>query len=120
MLYALLAAVFAILMCFAHDPVQFVITFWMLLFFGGCTVPTATGIVVSSVPKRQQNASSSLGQLIYNIFGYFLAPNISGLIMDAYDDKTQGLIVGIRFILLWNGFGVLFLCFALVSSIASI
>jgi MFS family permease len=85
----------------------------MLFFFGACLVPTATGIVVSSVPKHQQNASSSLGQVVYNILGFFLAPNISGQIIDSYKDRREGLIVGMRFILWENGFSILFLFVAL-------
>lgn len=81
-LFSLLGLVFALLMGFVYDPVQFTVVFWILTFFGGCTVPTATGVVVSSVHKLDQNASSSLCQLVYNIFGFFLAPNLSGLLMD--------------------------------------
>jgi MFS family permease len=77
-LFASIAAIFGILLGFIYDPVQYVICLWMLLFFGSSLVPTATGIVVSSVPKHQQNASSSLGQVVYNILGFFLAPNLSG------------------------------------------
>jgi predicted MFS family arabinose efflux permease len=76
-----IGTVFAVLLTFCFDPTQFTVVFWMLIFWGGAMVPTATGIAVSAVPKRQQNASGSLGQLIYNL-GFFLAPNISGIIMD--------------------------------------
>ena len=112
-----IGTVFAVLLTFCFDPAQFTVVFWMLLFWGGAMVPTATGIAVSSVPKRQQNASGALGQLIYNIFGFFLAPNMSGIIMDQYTDKVEGLIVGVSFILYWNVFSVLFMLFALFYSL---
>jgi MFS family permease len=107
------ASIFATILGFVYDPTQFTVVLWFLLFFGGSLVPTATGIVVSSVPKNQQNASSSLGQLIYNIFGFFLAPNVSGLIMDSFDNQVEGLIVGFRFILWENAFSIIFLFIAL-------
>ena len=39
---------------------------WMLLFFGSMLTPTCTGIIVSSVPRKYQTASSSMSQLIFN------------------------------------------------------
>jgi MFS family permease len=50
-LFAVAGTVFAIMLGYVYDPVQFTFVWWMLLFWGGCMIPTATGIVVSSVPK---------------------------------------------------------------------
>jgi MFS family permease len=112
-MFAAVASLFAALLGFAFDKIQFTIVLWSLLFLGACLVPTASGIIISSVPKKQQNASSSLGQFTFNIFGFFLAPNISGAIMDSFDDRKEGLIWGFRFCLWWNVFSVIFLLLAM-------
>jgi len=55
---------------------------WSLLFFGAALIPTATGVVVNSVSREHQAASSSMSQLIFNLGGYFLAPVLSAAVMD--------------------------------------
>lgn len=55
---------------------------WMLLFTGAMLTPACTGIIVSSVPRQYQTASSSMSQLINNLGGYFLAPVLSAYVMD--------------------------------------
>jgi len=55
---------------------------WMLLFTGAMLIPTCTGIIVSSVPRKYQTTSSSMSQLINNLGGYFLAPVLSAYVMD--------------------------------------
>jgi len=72
----------------------------MLLCFGGALVPSGTGLCLSCLPKQYHSTCSSLSQLIYNIFGYFLCPLVSGSIMDIFDDKLQGLIWGWRSVLM--------------------
>lgn len=60
----------------------FVPGLWCLLFLGACVVPTCYGIMVSSVPRRLQSASSAFGQIFFNIFGFFAAPILSGYVID--------------------------------------
>lgn len=67
---------------------------WFVLFFGACIMPTATGIIVDCVPREYQAANSSFSQLLYNIFGYFMAPVLSAVIMDRFTDQEAGLIWG--------------------------
>ena len=55
--------------------------------------------------------------MVYNIFGFFLAPNISGYIMDQFEERIEGLIVGFRFILWENIFTILYLFLALYYSV---
>jgi len=55
---------------------------WSLLFFGAALIPTATGVVVNSVSRENQAASSSMSQLIFNLGGYFLSPVLSAAVMD--------------------------------------
>ena len=43
-----------------------------------------------------QAFGSSVSQLIYNMFGYFLSPIFSATIMDTFDDKLRGMKWGFR------------------------
>ena len=79
-------------------------------------MPTCYGIIVSSVPKEMQSASSAFSQIFFNITGFFLAPNISGLVMDSFQDHIEGLLWGYRLVLAWNAFTVLFLAGAMYFS----
>lgn len=72
-------------------------------------VPTCFGIIISSVDKEHQSASSALGQVFFNLAGFWLAPNVSGYLMDQYANPKEGLIMGYRLILGWNVFTLLFL-----------
>jgi hypothetical protein len=82
---------------------------WGLLFFGAALIPTATGVVVNSVSREYQAASSSLSQLIFNLGGYFCAPVISAAVMDQFEDELVGMIWGFRVCLWWSGFAIIFL-----------
>jgi MFS family permease len=79
---------------------------WTLLFFGAALIPTATGIVVNSVGREYQAASSSMSQLIFNLGGYFAAPVVSAFVMDSFDDEAEGMIWGFRLCLWWSFFGI--------------
>jgi hypothetical protein len=57
-----------------------------------------------------------LCQLVFNIFGYFLAPNVSGFLMDQFEDKREGQIIGIRFTLGINIFSIIFIVLAFLAS----
>lgn len=72
-------------------------------------VPTCFGIIISSVKKEQQAASSAFGQIFFNLAGFFLAPNVSGYVMDQYANPKEGLIMGYRLVLGWNFFTLFFL-----------
>ena len=65
-----------------YEMFTFAIVLWLLLAFGAAMVPTCFGIIISSVHKEQQSASSSFGQVFFNLVGFFLAPNVSGYVMD--------------------------------------
>ena len=82
---------------------------WLLLFTGAMLTPTWTGIIVSSVPRKYQTASSSMSQLINNLGGYFLAPVLSAYVMDWFDDPLEGFIWGYRVVLWWSIFGLIFI-----------
>ena len=64
--------------------------------------------MISAVPKDCQATSSSISQLIFNLFGYFFSPMITGYIMDKFVDKRQGFIWGMRVVFWWVIFSLLF------------
>ena len=98
------------------DKIIYVIpSLWLLLFFGAALIPTCTGVIVNSVPKVYQSASSSLSQLIFNLGGYFLAPIASAYFMDCFEDKVDGLKWGYRVILWWSFFAIIFIILAWIS-----
>jgi hypothetical protein len=74
--------VFATLAVYTSDFYSFVTFLWLLLFFGGCILPAASGILLSIVPHKYRTVSSSFTLMICNIFGYFLSLCISGYIME--------------------------------------
>jgi sugar phosphate permease len=88
---------------------------WFLLFFGACVVPSATGIIVNTMPKEFQSSSSAVSQLVYNLAGFFLAPVLSALIMDRVEGREKALTVGFRFCL---SFSLLSLVFAVLTYLA--
>ena len=64
--------------------------------------------MISAVPKDCQATSSSISQLIFNLFGYFFSPMITGYIMDRFVDKRQGFIWGMRVVFWWVIFCLIF------------
>ena len=85
--------------CFVTSVIGEIILLWLLLFFGGCIIPSATGIIVNYMPKEFQSSSSSVSQLVFNFGGYFLSPLMSAALMDQFQDKIGALKWGFRFTL---------------------
>ena len=101
--------VFAFPMGFLFDLVYLTVLLWTFLFFGAAIIPVGTGIMISSVRKDCQATSSSLSQLIFNLFGYFFAPMLTGLVMDSFTDRRMGFIWGMRVVFWWVIFALIFL-----------
>ena len=97
--FGLLAFVVAVPAGFVRNVVGEIILLWMLLFFGGCVLPAATGITVNSMPKEYQSSSSAVSQLAFNLGGFFLSPVLSATIMDQFDNEIEALTWGFRFTL---------------------
>ncbi len=110
--FGALAFIFAAPIGFLNSLVYIMPLLWSLLFFGAALIPTATGVVVNSVSREYQAASSSMSQLIFNLGGYFCAPVISAAVMDQFDDELVGMIWGFRLCLWWSFFGIFFIMFA--------
>ena len=111
--FALLVTPFAAGLTYVPNIYLFIPGLWCTLFLGACIVPTCYGIMVSSCPKELQNASSAFGQIFFNMFGYFMAPILSGYVIDQFEGEIRGLTWGYRLILWSNIFAVIFLAIAL-------
>ena len=114
--FGILASFAGVALFFLFEPITFAAGLWVLFFLGSAITPTCFGIIISSVPKSKQSASFAFGQLFFNINGFFLAPNVSGYIMDQYVSPKEGLIMGYRFLLGWNMFTLLFILLATAFS----
>jgi MFS family permease len=110
--FGVLAFIFAAPIGFLNSLIYIMPLLWSLLFFGAALIPTATGVVVNSVGRELQAASSSMSQLIFNLGGYFCAPVISAAVMDQFEDEMKGMIWGFRVCLMWSFFGIIFIILA--------
>ena len=99
--FGLISFIFAFPMGFLFQIIYLSTLLWTFLFFGAAMIPIATGIMISTVPKDCQATSSSISQLVFNLFGYFCSPMITGYIMDSFEDKNRGFIWGMRVIFWW-------------------
>jgi MFS family permease len=83
-LLGLLSVVFAIPIPFIPKdlvPLQIVLL-WCLLFAGGFTMPSVTGVMLNTVPEHLKTTANSLSNTCYNIFGFLPSPYIYGAIAD--------------------------------------
>ena len=106
--FGLVSFVFAFPMGFLFQIIYLSVLLWTFLFFGAAIIPIGTGIMISAVPKYCQATSSSISQLIFNLFGYFFSPMITGFIMDRFIDKRKGFIWGMRVVFWWVIFCLIF------------
>ncbi len=107
--FGFVSFVFAFPMGFLFDLVYLTVLLWTFLFFGAAIIPVGTGIMISSVRKDCQATSSSLSQLIFNLFGYFFSPMLTGFVMDNFEDRRIGFIWGMRVVFWWVIFALIFL-----------
>ena len=107
--FGFISFVFAFPMGFLFDLFYLTVLLWTFLFFGAAIIPVGTGIMISSVRKDCQATSSSLSQLIFNLFGYFFSPILTGFIMDNFEDRRIGFIWGMRVVFWWVNFALIFL-----------
>jgi len=105
----ILAFCFSLPMGFIFQITYLSALLWSFLFFGAAIIPIATGIMISCVPKDCQATSSSISQLIFNLFGYFSAPMITGFIMDRFNDEKLGFIWGMRVVFFSSSFAIIFI-----------
>ncbi|CDJ63219.1 hypothetical protein, conserved [Eimeria necatrix] len=84
-LFAGIGATLAVTCIYVESFILFALLLWGCLFFGAALVPVAVGIQLASVPFHQRSISSALSQFAYNMFGWFSAPLLSGVVMDFID-----------------------------------
>ncbi|CDJ58888.1 hypothetical protein, conserved [Eimeria maxima] len=122
-LFAGIGATLAVTCIYVESFILFALLLWGCLFFGAALVPVAVGIQLASVPLHQRSISSALSQFAYNMFGWFSAPLVSGVVMDFIDwcHPAGGKELALRFgfeMILWVsvvGFALFALANALVQ-----
>ncbi|KAJ9440751.1 putative sphingolipid transporter spinster-like protein 2 [Diplonema papillatum] len=105
------AAVFSWGAMLATSINTFMITVWLLLFFGGSMIPGLVGLTVISVPKPYRGISLGFATVVQNLLGYSLGPLAAGVVADNY-----GIVWGMRLILAWSLVAVLFQCMVMVAA----
>ena len=56
---------------------------WIVLFIGGIILPALTAIMLDVVDNTMKTKANSIANLCYNMFGYFPAPALYGILRDA-------------------------------------
>ncbi|SPJ10234.1 sugar transporter, putative [Plasmodium sp. DRC-Itaito] len=114
--FAISACIFGILSAHLKNFVFFSISLWLCLFTGSALVPVCVGMLLSCVNNHQKSLSSAVSQVIYNVFGWFSAPLLSGIIMDIMhkytNDNRLALKAGFTMILYSSSIGFLLLLYA--------
>ncbi|GAW80224.1 sugar transporter [Plasmodium gonderi] len=114
--FAISACIFGILSAHLNNFIFFSISLWLCLFTGSALVPVAVGMLLSCVNNHQKSLSSAVSQIIYNVFGWFSAPLLSGIIMDIMhkytNDNRLALKAGFTMILYSSFIGFLLLFYA--------
>ncbi|CAG9480507.1 sugar transporter, putative [Plasmodium vivax] len=114
--FAISACIFGILSAHLNNFVFFSVSLWLCLFTGSALVPVAVGMLLSCVNNHQKSLSSAVSQVIYNVFGWFSAPLLSGIIMDIMhkytNDNRLALKAGFTMILYSSFIGFLLLFYA--------
>jgi MFS family permease len=87
----------------------FIANIWVMLFFGGAVVPTATGLSLAASPKEIRSTASSMLGVSNNLLGYFLGPMLCGIVAESIGDLRWGF----RLVMGWA-------VFALVSMVCGV
>jgi hypothetical protein len=98
--FSAIACCIAILFVDSLGPIMTLI--WLLLFSGGATVPSLTGIIVSSVDPSLRSFASSLSQLSFNILGFALSTLVPAAVMEITGSRDWGFST----VVLWSLWGV--------------
>ncbi len=106
------AVVFAGLALLSTVPIRqidniytFGVCLWAVLFFGGGTIPSIQGIMISSLSTDLRASGSSFSNLMQNAFGYLPAPFIYGIIYKHSKNFDQKLAFALT--LWYSGVGLL-------------
>lgn len=93
LLFCLIAAVFGSLVGLPIPFLDsyFAVTFilWLMMFFGSGTLPTLTGLMISSLTKEHRSLGNALAQFVFNLLGYIPAPFIYGYLTSRDPSKLS-------------------------------
>jgi hypothetical protein len=122
MIWGAIATVIGVIAGVADMFWLILLCFWILLFFGGCIVAPATGILVAIVPPHIKPIANSMSMVGYNVFGYSLGSILPGFFQSLISpcngvenpqncDTSMVERRGMQLILGWSifGFGGMFL-----------
>jgi len=112
LMFGMLGCIMALMAAYFHRLYTVVALLWGLLFCGGAVLPSATGVMISSVPRLIRSFASSFAVTLFNLLGYMLSPVISGYVMHATNSFTWGF----RLVLAWSGISVILLALAYLST----
>ncbi|CDJ50109.1 hypothetical protein, conserved [Eimeria brunetti] len=103
--YAAVAVACAVVGSFSFRVYVCVACLWLLLCFGAAMLPPLTGIQIDAVSPDLRTLASGISMFFYNILGYALGAFLPGVAMDLFHG---GDVLGLRLVLLWSVFGLLF------------
>lgn len=132
-IFAVIAASAALATCFVPPGGSaFAIVVSLIcvtLFFGGCIIPSATGVLMEVAVPEARAVASAGSMFAFQLFGYALSPLVSAIVMQIAGDNASGaaldaadggaveitpaqLELGFRTVMAWGLFGALFFCIA--------
>ncbi|KAL8275540.1 hypothetical protein Esti_000491 [Eimeria stiedai] len=118
--YAAGAVAFAVIGSFSTNPYLCIASLWFLLCFGAAMLPPLTGVQIDAVAPPLRTLASGMSMFFYNILGYALGNSdniweelsdlfagafLPGVVMDLF---RGGDVLGLRLVLLWSFFGLIF------------
>ena len=109
LILSILASLNAFLFPIVDNLIYFIITMWLILFFGGGIVPVLTNVIIDSVPKKLEASGNSITNLLCNLLGYLPAPYIYGILNDIIQDKGR---ISMKFTMWYSFAGVIFISLA--------
>ena len=112
----LFCSLLGILACICSIPVPitlnllyFIISMWLVLFFGAGIVPVLTSIIINSIPEEHMASANSISNFLTNALGYLPAPYVYGILSDITGDLGS---LGMKVTMWISIFGMFFLCIA--------
>ena len=104
--HLLIAGLLVIPIYFLNSLISLSIVIWLLLFFGGSTIPTLQGITISSLPHSLRASGNSMNNLLIYTLGFSAAPLFYGAIYDKTKDNDPRLAFVLT--LSWGGVSFIF------------
>lgn len=114
-LFATLAATSALVTCFISPGLgafpTVVSLIFVTLFFGGCIIPAATGVIMESSPPEARPVASALSMFANQVLGYALSPLVSSVVMEFTGSGNSispaQLHLGFRIVMSWGTLGAI-------------